>query len=506
MTYINPTTKQPVILPGDPGEQNLAANKMGLDYVPDAKPTITVAPTANMSVGAANQAKGLNPDGTPMSAADKLAATTATGVNTTSAGTGSVVSTSAPVVAGEKNTQSDITKQIADESAITTAHNEYLAQLQAERDALSARQANEIAGINASFDANAARTKDAQTKETGTVTATLARIGGYLGESASATGALVNLNQTHQFQISDLESKRASAIQDAKNAASDKDFALARLKATEAKDYAKEIQASKQKFFENSMAITQEARQQDQFQRTAIKDKLANLSYLEPSKISADTKKEIDTFYGTPGFTDSYVSVTNAAANAKTQKDVMDARKATLEFLQNIPAGQKISMPDGTEYTGMGKAGDVATFMQTDNSGVGHLITYKKLTGQKSVTNLGPVGKASGDGSSAAKVDPVVRDNATNLFQSSLEQAKDPKTGQYDPDIYLTLRNQLKESKYPQLVPYMDKLFLDKANGFFSDDAISKLRKKGIFYGDTTLPDTTNINTNGDANSLQEGQ
>lgn len=69
MPYLNPKTGQEVALTGSLGEQNLAANKAGYDYVPRAVTPPATTPTpptpANMSVGATNQAKGLNPNGTP---------------------------------------------------------------------------------------------------------------------------------------------------------------------------------------------------------------------------------------------------------------------------------------------------------------------------------------------------------------------------------------------------------------------------------------------------------
>lgn len=401
-----------------------------------------------------------------------------------------VFSSSSKVIPQENKTIEDINALTTDDVAITNAHNEYLANLKAENDWLEARRAAEEANINASFNTQKTRTEEAQTKEKGTFSSTLARIGGYLGNSASASGALVNLNQAHQFQLSDLEAKRQAALSEARNAITEKQFAIARLKTQEAKDYVKAIADNKQQFFENSLKVLNEQRQQDAQTRLEIKDKLANLSYIEPAQISPETKKEIDQFYGTPGFTDAYINVTNAAAKSKSEQDKLKVQKDMLDLLQAIPAGQKVAFPDGTEYTGMGKASDVSTFMQVDNAGNGNLITYNKLTGAKSVTNLGLVGKSSGGGAggvSLAKTSPVVVDNAVNIFQTSLENAKDS-TGQYDPDVYMELRNLLKESANPQLVPYMDKLFLDKNNAFFSDAAINRLRSKGVFYGDTSLP------------------
>jgi hypothetical protein len=357
-------------------------------------------------------------------------ATTVTNSGTT--GASSVVSSSAPVVAEEKKTLSDLNNLTSDNNTITQAHNDYLTQLDAEFAALEARREREVAGINTAFDTKRTQTEQAQKGEVGTFTSTLARIGGYLGDSASAAGAMVNLNQAHKFQLNDLEAKRQSAIQEAKNAIDDKKFALARLKAQEAKDYAKEISDSKQKFFENNLRILNEQRQQDEANRAVIKDKLANLAFIDPSKISSETKKEIDDFYGTPGFTDGYLNVTAASAKAKSQKDILAVQKDLLGLLQDIPAGQKVKFPDGTEYTGIGKTSDITTFQETDASGYVRLFTYNKGTGQVTSQNLGIVGKPSSD---------TVDKNNPRIVQASsaMEQLVDPKTGYLPVNAYIEM-------------------------------------------------------------------
>lgn len=351
---------------------------------------------------------------------------------TTPTSTSSVVSSSAPVVAEEKKILSDINNLTTDNAAITQASNDYIARLDAEYAALEARRASEVAGINASFDTKKTQMEKAQKGETGTFTSTLARIGGYLGESASATGAMINLAEAHRFQINDLEAKRQSAIQEAKNAINEKQFAIARLKAQEAKDYAKEISDSKQQFFENNLKILNEKRQQDEANRTIIKDKLANLALLDPTQVSDATKKEIDDFYGTPGFTDSYIKVTAASAKAKSQKDILAVQKDLLGLLQDIPAGQKVKFPDGTEYTGIGKTSDITTFQETDASGYVRLFTYNKGNGQVSVQNLGVVGKPSAD--TIDKTNPRIV-QASN----AMSELVDPKTGYIPVNAYIEM-------------------------------------------------------------------
>lgn len=175
--------------------------------------------------------------------------------------TGSVVATSGPSSLLDSNGMADVSKANVDNTALTESHNNYLSLLDTQNSALETRRQNEISSINSSFDAAGSRLKTSQAGETGTYTSTLARIGGYLGNSASGTGAMINLNNTHVQQVSDLEGKRQAALQEANNAISDKQFEIARAKMSEVKDYTKAIQDSKQKFFENNQKIIQDQQQ-----------------------------------------------------------------------------------------------------------------------------------------------------------------------------------------------------------------------------------------------------
>lgn len=402
-----------------------------------------------------------------------------------------ITSSSAPVVAAENKTKTDVAAlSPVDTKGLEDASANYLKELESQRIALENRRKEEVARIEKDFETQKVATEKAQEKETGTFNVSLQRIGGYLGNSISSLGAQLNLADTHRAEIQTLMQKKESAIAQANNAIDDKQFALARLKVQEVKDVEKEIDDRKNKFFEQNLKLVQESRQQDEYERKKVKDQLENLAYIDPSTIDPSSLKQIDDFYGVPGFAKNFLDVQSNLKSAKSEKDWADARKATLEFLQNIPAGQDITFPDGTTYTGLGKAGDVSSFLQVDNAGIGHIINHNKLTGKTSISTVGPVGKTKGGGSSPSSVDPVVRDNAVATFQMRLEDSKD-KNGFYDPDIYVKERKMLKEA-YPQLVSYMDKLFLkdETGNGFFSTDAISRLRKKGIYYGDTSIADS----------------
>lgn len=352
---------------------------------------------------------------------------------------------------------------------------------------LEARRAAEAASINADYDAQQTGLEGKQANETGSETATIARIGGYLGGSASGTGAMLNLAATHKTELLTLQSSRQAALQAASNAIDDKEFAVAQAKVAEIKSIDDTIYQRQQDFFKNALALQQANTANTTAQQNIIDNTLKDLSTTPAANVPQATKDSIDSFYGVPGFADSYIKAANSAASAKAQSDQTKANSDLLDMLQKIPQGQKVTMPDGTQYTGLGAAGDIATFMQVDNNGIGHLVTYNKRTGATTAQTVGAVGKGA-SGSSAggvAGVPPVVVDNAKAIISSALEAGKDPKTNQYNPDDYLNLREELK-AKQPALLSYMDSVFLNPSNKFFSDTAIARLRAKGVTY--TGLP------------------
>lgn len=203
---------------------------------------------------------------------------------------GTVYSSSAPIVAEENNASSAVAKINTSDAEL--ASKNYLAEIQKQYDALEARRASTEASINASFDNAKTKLGGEQTKEKGTFTSTLARIGGYLGDSASAQGALINLNQQHQFEIGDLEAKRASALQEARDAVDEKQAGLALKKAQEYKDLSKEIQDRKEKFFTQSMALVKEEREKQSEERLR---KSAEIT--DATKIADQTASTLDDFF-----------------------------------------------------------------------------------------------------------------------------------------------------------------------------------------------------------------
>lgn len=409
-----------------------------------------------------------------------------------------IVGSSASVVAGENATKSTVAGLTAANPVGTTVPNDGTAAAQSASDsyrktladqgtALEQRRKDALANIESDFQGQQQELAHTQANETGVTGVQLARMGGFT-TSASALGALVNLNHSHATEVALLEQKKQSAIQAANNAIDDKQFALAQSKAQEAKDIEKTINDRKEKFFSDSMSAMNEARSQDTANRQAIDDQLKAFSVVsDPKTIDPAAKQKIDSFYGVKGFTDNYLAVTAATNKAKSAKEQQDAMKSQLEFLKAIPAGQKVAFPDGLggsiTYTGMGSSGDITTFLQTDNDGTGHLISYDK--GSRKVLDVKTIPGVGKTSTSSGKIDPAVKADATSLMQTNLEGNKYPTgtvdAGKYKADVYIEQRKLLRAA-HPELLDEMDAKFLNPVNGFFSKYDVQRLRSKGIFF------------------------
>ena len=396
------------------------------------------------------------------------------------------VSSSSETVNAEKETTNavrNITPPTPGVDAARAASDQYLSLIDQQMKALEERRKQEVQRIEEQFAVAKQGLEQQQKEEKGTFATTLQRIGGFLGPSASGTSAMIKLAANHRSEVTALEAKKASAIQAANNAIEDKQFQLARLRVEEVKEIEDTIHRRKQEFFDNNLKLVQEERQQDKFLRDKFKDELETLATVsisnEELELDPARAKEIDDFYGVPGFTQQYLEVVREEAASEAQESRIETQKKMLDLLQKIPSGMDLTFPDGTTYTGLGSAGDVYTTLQTDDSGQGHLITHNKLTGQTSVTGVGAVGKTKSDGSIDGTPEEVVFDNVVAKMSIALEQAKD-EDGTYDPDVYLQLRQELK-SKFPALVPQVDKLFLAPTNELFSPEKIDRLREQGVF-------------------------
>lgn len=321
------------------------------------------------------------------------------------------ISTSDSVQAKEDETSGKVNNLNANNQATTDAHNTYISTLRQEQTALAAQNQAEVSGINADFDSQAAALKTTQEGETAQEANIQQRSGGYLGQGASQTGALISLNQTHVTEQNQLETKRQSAIQAANDAIDTKQYGVAESLAKEAKDYATAIKQNQQDYLDNQIKIQQaqeSAIDSAQKQADASLKALSSLTPDEVKNIDPSQLTKIDQAYGVQGFAVNYIKATSAANAAKTAGDLIDAQQKMLTLLQDIPAGQTVTFPDptnptgpGTTYTGMGKTGDIATFSETNDAGQVTIISYNKGNGSITRTPVGAVGHASTAGAAA---------------------------------------------------------------------------------------------------------
>ena len=178
-----------------------------------------------------------------------------------------VVSSSTPVVADEnatKNNVAGLSVPDPNEEAARKASEDYMKLLEQQQAELERQRQQDLTGIGAQFDEYGRQLTGEQNKERATTSVALQRIGGYLGGSASSVGALNNLAQTHRQEVAALQAKKTAAIQAANNAINSKRFDIAKAMAQEAKDLAASIADRRDKFFTQSLQLTQEKRQQDE--------------------------------------------------------------------------------------------------------------------------------------------------------------------------------------------------------------------------------------------------
>lgn len=241
--------------------------------------------------------------------------------------------------------------------------------IQAERDVLSARRDAEIAGINSSFGVLETQTKGDQKREyAGRSTGLVTSGGGFLGATQSQEGVLQNMSVTHRNELTAIESKKQAAIQAARNAFSDKDFALARDQVKLAREAEKEAIAARRQFAQDQLSVVQEMRAELSEGRAAsaekraattsamsIADKKIEAFSLMDDKTFASQKPEeialVDNIYY-PGYTASARKVAQEALKIKNQKDAITVDTAILDMRLKIPKGQSFKI-GGVQYSGL---------------------------------------------------------------------------------------------------------------------------------------------------------
>jgi hypothetical protein len=232
--------------------------------------------------------------------------------------------------------------------------------LQDRIDALEEQRKQDIAQIRADFEAAAAAQAERQKKDyAGRSTSLITSGGGFLGATQSQSGVLQNLQATFEQEKAALMAKRDAAIREAENAINEKQFALAKEKASEARSYEQEVYNRQKDFADQKLALAREARAQQEFDMGVADKKIAAYATMDDATFNAiDPKQiaEIDKAYY-PGYTAAAREVAKKVAEGKTIENDIDLKNKLQTLINKTPAGQKIVLPDGSTYMGMKKSG-----------------------------------------------------------------------------------------------------------------------------------------------------
>jgi len=347
-----------------------------------------------------------------------------------------LVSSSASEVQDEKDLGTTISRQTEsitqqqtepDNTALQSTFDQSQLLLQNYMHQLEERRKQEIEGINKGFDIRGEEQADAQVREKGATSVGLARMGGFLGGSASGTGVLLTLAKSHRQEVVALEAMRQDAIHKAQTAYADKQFALARSMVDDAQKFEEQIYQRNQDFWQRQLQAQQENRAQDKFLQEKFATQLEALATVGGT-LDANTAAEIDAFYGVEGFAQKYME-------AESYKNETQRIKARFELLEMIPAGVSVRMGNET-VVGIGKTSDLYTVKSTNrDTGDEYIVTKDLRTGSITKTwigNTGTGGDDSGGGTENERANEVIAkyQNIFNVSVASLD-GKPIKNGDY---------------------------------------------------------------------------
>lgn len=222
-----------------------------------------------------------------------------------------LVSSSDEVVTNEQT----ITEEVSgfDEEAIRAAAEREAKVLEDRMKRLEEQLRNDEEFINREFDKASRQLEGEQKRESAFLSTTLNRIGGYLGATASGTGALINLHQTHRQEVEDLASARVEAIIAARTAISEQQFELAKAKAEQARQLEEDIAARRESYItevrklneqiaKDRKAAQDEANRVRDDARSAINNVLSNFGSLNLSLLPEEDLAALQDMAALAGF------------------------------------------------------------------------------------------------------------------------------------------------------------------------------------------------------------
>jgi len=257
-------------------------------------------------------------------------------------------------------------------------------------------QANaETARISADYEAAAVTLRKTQAREFAGRSTGLITAGGYLGGVQSHEGALQGLRQDQEVEVRSLFSKRDAAVQAARSAYLEKDFALAKEKTKLAADLESNISTAKDRQASQALAATKAGRETEKFERDQAEEQIKIFAAVPTAPIPKNIERSAKALNISNQQFLELITAARTATTATTQKNKIAAMKDTISILKDFPAGTRVPMPDGSVLTAMGSSADLSVVHETDDVGNVTQITTNKLTGKTKTSSLGKFGKGS---------------------------------------------------------------------------------------------------------------
>lgn len=323
------------------------------------------------------------------------------GGNVNSSGKG-YISDSSTVVGSENKVKSQLSDlgfgtNDSYTQTLTKNFNDTQALVQGQLDNYKTQLAASESSIGRQYDTAISNAKDEQDKELASNVVGLARIGGYLGGTASAMGALNNLQAKHAAEITKLNQDRQTAIETARNAVNEKEYNLALKMLESAKDFAGQINQRNKDAFDAYLRLTQENRTQSQYvldQGEKTLDQFATAGKTPTPEQITSIAQSLGT---TPDVIDGLYKAKIASIALKTQTDKNESDIKLLNVLKDIPAGKYVSI-GGKTYAGLKEA--TGTGVNSSFDAARKYITENKTaqTADQINTNLRQQFKGLSDG------------------------------------------------------------------------------------------------------------
>ena len=238
----------------------------------------------------------------------------------------------------------------------------------------------ELQSINKSFGEAKTGLQGKQAGEMGAQSVQLANAGGYLGYSGSAQGVLLNLAESHRAELSALDVKRQQAIQEARNAAANRQFDVVREKAKIVEDIEKAAYQSQLDYQEK---VALEAEKQAEIAKKQKVEQDIFTAIQGGAKTSQDIFNKLDGLVPAKTITDFLTNIT---------KDIGDEGVFKFSASQNaMLLGSGMSMED------------IKTFNEyVSENGYDEKVKSLLTPGQRKaadkILGLGSVGTGTGSG------------------------------------------------------------------------------------------------------------